>query len=57
MFVMDGPDSVYCSRDLCLLFSLVLANLDRISTLTFSPLGTCWTRTRSKAECMTFWTR
>jgi len=57
MFVIDGANNVYCSRDLCLLFSLVLASLDRISALTFSLLGICWTHTRLKADCMMFWTR
>jgi len=50
MFVIDGADNVCCRRYLCLLFSLVLASLDRISALTFSLLGMCWTHTRSKAD-------
>jgi len=57
MFFIAGAYNVFCSRDLCLLFSLVLDNLDRISTLTFSLLGMCWTHTRSKADCMTLRTR
>jgi len=46
MFVIDGADNVYCRRDLCRLFNLVLSSLDRISALTFSLLGMCWTHTR-----------
>jgi len=42
MFVVDGVDNVYCERDLCRLFSLVLASLDSMLTLTFSLLGMCW---------------
>jgi len=41
MFIIDGTDNVRCRRDLCLLFNLVLASLDRISALTFSLLGMC----------------
>ena len=57
MFVIDGADNVCCCRNLCLLFSLVLASLDRISALTFSLLGMCWTHTRLKTDCMTLRTR
>jgi len=57
MFVIHGPDKVCCRRDLCLLFNLVLSSLDRISTLTFSLLGMCWTHTRSKSNWMTLRTR
>jgi len=57
MFVIDGANNVCCRRDLCLLFILVLASLDRMSTLTFSLLGMCWTHTRSKADWMTLRTR
>jgi len=42
MFVVDGADYVYCKKDLCQLFSLLLASLDRMSALTFSLLGMCW---------------
>jgi len=52
MFVIDGVDNVCWSRDLCLLFSFVLASLDRISALTFSLLGMYWTHTWSKAYWM-----
>ena len=57
MFVVVGADNVCCKRDLCRLFSLVLASLDSMSTLTFSLLGMCWTHTRSKAYWMTLRTR
>jgi len=57
MFVIDGANNVYCKRDLCLVFCLVLASLDRISALTFSLIGKCWTQTRSKADWMTLRTR
>jgi len=57
MFVIDGVDNVCCRRDLCLLFSLMLGSLDRISALTFSLLDMCWTHTRSKADWMTLQTR
>jgi len=50
VFVVDGADNVSCKRDLCRLFSLVLASLDNKSTLTFSVLGMCWMHTRSKAD-------
>jgi len=39
MFVIDGVDSVYCRRDLCLPLSLVLASFDRMFACTFSPIG------------------
>ena len=52
-----GGDNVYCRRDLCLLFNLVLASLDRMSALKFSLLGMCWTHTRSKAYWMTLRTK
>jgi len=39
VFVVDDADSVCCKRDLCQLFSLVLASLDNMSALTFSVLG------------------
>ena len=39
MFVMDGANNVCCKRDMCQLFSLVLASLDNMSALTFSLLG------------------
>jgi len=57
MFVVDGADSVCCKRDLCQLFSLVLASLDSLSALTFSLLGMCWTHTLSKAYWMILLTR
>jgi len=57
MFIMDGADNVYCSRDLCLPLSLVPASFDRTSAQTFSPIGMCWIHTRLKPDCMTLWTR
>ena len=48
--VMDGVDSVCCSKDQLQFFSLVLANLERMSALTLSVLGMCSTRTCSKAD-------
>jgi len=39
VFVVKGADSVCCKRDLCRLFSLVLASLDNMSALTFLDLG------------------
>jgi len=56
MFVVDGADNVCCKKDLCWLFSLVLASLDRMSTLTFLLLGMCLTHRRSKAIWMTLQT-
>jgi len=50
VFVVDGADSVCCKRDLCRLFSLVLASLDNMSALTFSGMGMCWMHTCSKAD-------
>jgi len=50
MFVVDGADNFCCKRDLCWLFSLVVASLDSMSALTFSLLGICWMHTRSKAD-------
>jgi len=50
VFVVDGADSVCYKRDLCGLFSLVLASLYSMSALTFSVLGMCWMHTRSKAD-------
>jgi len=47
---MDGENNIYCKRDLCRLFSLVLTNLDNMSGLTFSVLRMCWMHTRSKAD-------
>jgi len=48
--VIDGVDSVYCSRDRLQFLSLVLANLERMSALTLSVLGMCSTQTCSKAD-------
>ena len=48
--VMEGVDSVYCSRDRLRFLSLVLANFERMSALTLSVLGMCSTRTCSKAD-------
>jgi len=48
--VMEGVDSVCCSRDRLRFLSLVLANLERMSALTLSVLGLCSTRTCSKAD-------
>jgi len=48
--VMEGVDSVCCSRDRLRFLSLVLANLERMSALTLSVLGMCSTRTCSKAD-------
>ena len=50
--VMEGVDSVCCSRDRLRLLSLVLANLERMSALMLSVLGMCSTRTSSKADWM-----
>jgi len=47
---MEGVDNVCCNRDRWWLFNLVLANLDRISTLMLSVLGMCSMRTCSKAN-------
>jgi len=56
MFVMDGADSVYCRRDLCLPLSLVLVSFDRTSAH-FSPLGICWIYTWSNLDSMTLRTK
>jgi len=48
--VMEGVDSVCCSKDRLRFLSLVLANLERMSALTLSVLGMCSTRTCSKAD-------
>jgi len=48
--VMEGVDSVFCSKDRWRLLSLVLANLESMSALTLSVLGMCSTRTCSKAD-------
>jgi len=48
--VMEGVDSVCCSRDQLQFLSLVLANLERMSALTLSVLGMCSTQTCSKAD-------
>jgi len=48
--VMEGVDSVYCSKDQLWFLSLVLANLERMSALTLSVLGMCSMRTCSKAD-------
>jgi len=48
--VMEGVDSVCCSKDRWWLLNLVLANLERMSALTLSVLGMCSTRTCSKAD-------
>jgi len=48
--VMEGVDSVCCNRDRWRPFSLVLANLERMSALMLSVLGMCSMRTRSKAD-------
>ena len=42
VFVMKGVDNVCCNRDRWQLFNLVLANLERMSTLMLSVLGMCW---------------
>ena len=39
VFVMEGVDKVCCNRDRWRLFSLVLANLERMSALMLSVLG------------------
>jgi len=57
MFVVDGADNVYCKRDMCRLFSLMLVSLDSVLALTFSLMGMYWTHTRSKADWMTLQTR
>jgi len=54
---MEGVDNVYCSRDRWRLFNLVLVNLERMSALMLLVLGICLIQTRSKADCMTAWTR
>jgi len=54
---MEGVNNVCCSRDRWRLFNLVLANLERMSTLMLSVLGICSMRTHSKADCMTAQTR
>ena len=48
--VMEGVDSVCCSKDQLRFLSLVLANLERMSALTLLVLGMCSTRTYSKAD-------
>jgi len=48
--VIEGADSVCCSRDRLRFLSLVLANLERMSALMLSVLGMCLTRTCSKAD-------
>ena len=48
--MMEGVDSVYCSKDQLWFLSLVLANLERMSALTLSVLGMCSMRTCSKAD-------
>ena len=48
--VMEGVDSVCCSRDRLWFLSLVLANFERMSALTLSVLGMCSMRTCSKAD-------
>jgi len=48
--VTEGVASVCCSRDRLRFFSLVLANLERMSALTLSVLGICSTQTCSKAD-------
>jgi len=48
--VMEGVDSVCCSRDQLRFLSLVLANLERMLALTLSILAMCSTRTCSKAD-------
>ena len=48
--VMKGVESVCYSRDRLRFLSLVLANLERMSALTFSVLGMCSTQTCSKAD-------
>ena len=48
--MMEGVESVCCSRDRLRFLSLVLANLERMSALTLSVLGMCLTRTCSKAD-------
>jgi len=47
---MEGVDSVCCNKDRWLPFNLVLANLERMSTLMLSVLGMCSMRTRSKVD-------
>jgi len=54
---MEGVDSVCCNRDRWRPFSLVLANLERMSALMLSVLGMCSMRTRSKADLMNVRTR
>jgi len=54
---MEGVDNVCCNRDRWRLFNLVLANLERLSTLMLSVLGICLMQTRSKADWMTTRTR
>ena len=48
--VMEGVESVCCSRDRLRFLSLVMANLERMSALTLSVLGMCSTWTCSKAD-------
>jgi len=48
--VMEGVDSVCCSKDQLRFLSLVLANLERMLALTLSVLGMCSTRTFSKVD-------
>ena len=48
--VIEGVDSVCCSRDRLRFLSLVLVNMERMSALTLSVLGMCSTRTCSKAD-------
>jgi len=48
--VMEGVDSVCCSKDQWRFLSLVLANLERMSALTLSVHGMCSMRTCSKAD-------
>jgi len=57
VFVMEGTDSVCCKSDRCRLFSLVLANLDNMSALTFSYLVMCWMYSHPKVDWMMFQTR
>jgi len=57
VFVIEGVDNVCCNRDRWWLFNLVLANLDRMSTLMLLVLGMCSMRTCSKADWMTARTR
>jgi len=47
---MEGVDNVCCNRDRWQLFNLVLANLERMSTLMLLVLGMCSMRTRSKVD-------